>query len=119
MKKNIRVYYAHSKRTYGSEKEQNEYLFLKSIYTKTICPNKDIGELHGIKPYLKIVEWADLVIFSEYMNFIGRGVYAEIQTAIINKIPVKLLRNNTLLKINRVEINDVNDWAIKYAKVIL
>ena len=44
MKKNIRVYYAHSKRTYGSEKEQNEYLFLKSIYPKTICPNKDIGE---------------------------------------------------------------------------
>jgi len=53
MKKNIRVYYAHSKRTYGSEKEQNEYLFLKSIYTKTICPNKDIGELKSIQLGMK------------------------------------------------------------------
>jgi len=74
MKKNIRVYYTHSKRTYGSEKEQNEYLFLKSIYTKTICPNKDIGELKSIQPYLKIVEWSDLIVFSEYMNFIGKKI---------------------------------------------
>ena len=117
--KEIRVYYAHSKKIYNSEREKNEYLFIKNIYPKTLCPNKDIGELGSLKPYLDIVKTMDLIIFSEYMNFIGKGVYAEIQTAIINKIPIKLFRNNNLLNINKLEINNKNDWAIKFAKVIL
>ncbi len=120
MKTHIRVYYSHSKRTYDSEKEKNELEFLKKNYPNTICPNNNIGECsHGMDAYLNIVAWSEMVIFSEYLEYIGRGVYREIKKAMKNNIPVMVLRNNRLMKIKDVVIENEDDCVIRYAKVIV
>jgi hypothetical protein len=45
LKLNPCVYYAHSMKTYNSEKEFNETQFLRKNFSNVICPNKDLGNL--------------------------------------------------------------------------
>jgi len=116
---NLRVYYAHSKKTYDSAKEKDELAFIKSKYPKTICPNTDLGELNSMDSYLKIVAWSDLVIISEYFGHIGKGVYKEINEASKNNIPILILRERLFYKIKGVVVVDKLDAQIKYAKVII
>ena len=98
--------------------QANELNYLRKHYLKVICPNNDLGELGSIKRYLKIVEWADLVVFSEYNDHIGTGVYDEVKHALANKIPVRLLRNFELLRIKELTIIPQSN-STRYAKVIL
>jgi hypothetical protein len=104
---------------YNTEREQKELQFLKSKYQKVVCPNNDIGELGGIQPYLEIVKKMDIVVFSEYQNHIGKGVYEEVKTALMNNIPVKVLRGKGIKTIKDVIIVNEYDWEIEYAKVLI
>ena len=114
----MRVYYGHSKKIYGTDREKKELKLLKTMFDNVICPNNDIGNVErGMKVYLKIVEWANLIIVSEYCGYVGYGVYYEIKTAIEHNIPVKCLRKNKLYDIEDLSIYDSNDWEIKYAKL--
>ncbi len=114
----MRVYYAHSMQIYNTEREKNELQIINTMFDKTICPNNDIGKTdRGMRVYLKIVEWADLIIVSEYCGYVGCGVYYEIKTAIEHNILVKCLRKNKLYDIEGLSIYDSNDLKIKYAKL--
>lgn len=121
-KQNLRCYYSHSLRIYNSERETNELNFLKTKFSKVLCPNNDIGEASkGMQTYLNIVQWADIVAVSEYQGFIGRGVFDEIETAFKNKIPVKLIKpHGTTFKLYDVTgmqlFNDGLSW-VEYAKI--
>ena len=114
----MRVYYGHSMLSYNTNKEKEELKVLRKMYGNIICPNNDIGKTdRGIRVCLKIIEWANLIIVSEYQGYVGYGVYNEIQTAIKYNIPVKCLRKNKLYNIESLSIYDSNDWKIKYAKL--
>ena len=63
MKSEAKIYYAHSKQIYGTAREAEELDFLERKYpTSTIINPKDLGELKGIKKYLKIVGKCNLVV---------------------------------------------------------
>ncbi len=115
----MKVYYAHSMQLYESLKEKQELKFLRTRFDNVLCPNKDIGKAgRGMSAYLKIVEWADLVVASEYEGFVGLGVFSEIQHALNVGIPVKCLRKNKLLDVKEVIIHSPRDYRIKYGEVI-
>ena len=115
-----RIYYAHSMQTYGTLKEKQELKILRKKFPNVLCPNQDIGDAqNGMSAYLKIVEWADLVVVSEYEGFIGKGVYAEIQHAHNSGIPVKCLRRRKLLEVIDTSIYNPSDYRFRYGKVIL
>lgn len=82
-------YFAHSKKEYNKEIESLAYDFISKIfYGHIICPNKHVGELNSIEPYLSIVKKVDCIFVLEHNNFLGRGTYTECLTALENKIPV-------------------------------
>ena len=107
--KNTRVYYSHSMSIYNTERERRELEFLRSLSDRVICPNNGIGKSQvGERTYLKIVEWADLVVVSVVDGKITSGVRAEMREAFTLNIPVKLIENNRLI--------DVTDFEAPYFK---
>ena len=62
---------------------------------------------------------ADIVVFTNYKGYIGRGVFMEISVARLNKVPVKYLYRGKLHNNFRAILFNPQDWAIYYAKVEL
>ena len=57
----MKVYYAHSKKTYDTEIEEKELSFLREKYEMVLNPNTEIeyNKRKGMKPYLDAVKSAD------------------------------------------------------------
>ncbi len=88
-------YYAHSKKEYNTEIETLNYKFIcENFKGHIICPNKHLGELKSIIPYLEIVKKADCVFTSEHNGFLGKGTFTECLTAFENDIPVYVIKKN-------------------------
>jgi len=121
MKKD-KVYFAHSKMIYDTPYEGKLLNFLRKKYN-IICPNRDVGELGDIKPYLKIVDKCKMVICAEYKKYIGRGVYSEVERALKKKKKVLVIRwkgkNLILIPVIGVKVNDEDDWRHRYGKIIV
>lgn len=121
---NLKIYYAHSKRIYGTPREKSEREFLEQHFKEVLCPNRDMGEKGSIEPYLRAIETVEAVVCSEYKDHIGRGVFDEITFAMNKKMAVYCLREieamkRALIKVASAAIVDANDWAVRYAKVQL
>lgn len=113
-------YYAHSKLIYNTKREKSEERFLKKKFM-VINPNTDIGEMGSMNPYLKKIDCCTGVIFSEFNDCIGKGVYEEVKHAINNKKPVLCLKksilNYKLIPVKKTPIIvDENDWKERYAR---
>ena len=122
---NNKIYYAHSKRIYGTPQEAKELEFLIMIFPKAniICPHNTIGELNDFKDYLYVVDCCNKIITSEIDGFIGRGVFCEIARAFGNGTQVSVLRkqNNqySLSQVIGIEIINQNAWKNNYGKLIV
>lgn len=110
------AYFAHSKRSYGSESEHKARAFLESRY-RVFCPHRDLGETGSIEHYLRVVTWCDLVIALEHEGHIGRGVASEVDKALSLRKEVLVLRGRTLIPVIGIRVVDKDDWAVCYAKV--
>lgn len=125
IKQNKKVYYAHSLKIYNTKREKREFRFLKRKFSEVWNPNMDIkwDNKSKMKPYLEAVKNSDIVVVSEYMKHIGKGVYEEIKTALNHVILVLCLKKKflryRLLEVKDVELTDELDWKITYGKVIL
>jgi hypothetical protein len=90
----MKIYYAHSKKIYDGKREEKELAIIQNKY-----PSAEI--VNPSETFRREIEWRmfmafdlpnmDLVIFSGYNGYIGKGVYAEILAAIDNEIPVLYL----------------------------
>lgn len=119
-RKDLRCYFAHSMMIYNTSREEQELQTIKKIYKKVICPNNDIGDCSkGMRAYGNIVSWADVVVVSEYEGHVGAGVYTEIHTALLRKIPVHCLRDGKFLPVVDAEVVDSRDFQVGFAKLII
>jgi len=104
--KNTKVYYSHPMLLYNTQREKEELEFLRSLSDKVICPNNDIGYCQrGIKGYLNIVRWADLVVVSTINGILTSGIFAEVKYALKLNIPVKKLVEKTLIEFSNDELS--------------
>ncbi len=119
------IYYAHSIKIYGSQRELRELTFLRSRFPKAnvICPNNDLGQLGSLKDYLNIVDGCLILVASEYNNHIGKGVYHEVARAISNQVQVFVIREKesvfSLKEVTGIKIKNRSDIAVKYGKLIV
>jgi hypothetical protein len=120
-----RLYYAHSKRDYGSNREYRDLLYLKGRFTKAevICPNNDLGELGSMKPYLDFVDTCLTVIVREYGGFIGKGVFHEVARALSNQIQIWAIDEKERGKFILTEVAGLHRVSpgnvyVKYGKLI-
>ena|GEM_PF-2109727 len=115
------VYYAHSKLIYDSPREKQERKFLEKNFWKVVCPNRDMGDLGSIDPYLRMVDKNKIVVCSEYNSYIGKGVYSEIMEGLKTNKRVYCLRKlegkYILLPVATVSMVDPNDWKMQYGKI--
>lgn len=116
------MYYAHSKKIYNTKREQAELMWLLDNFSgKVVCPNNGMGELGSIEPYLKMISKCDGVVLSEYERHIGRGVFSEVERALLEKKLVLCIRRFVgifyLIKVSRIEIVNNYDWSVYYGKI--
>ncbi len=122
---NKKIYYAHSLQVYNTKREKRELRFLKKKFDEVCNPNTEIiwDNATKMKPYFEAVKKSDIVVVSEYMSHIGKGVYEEIKTAFIHKILVLCLRRKFFRfhfqYVKDIKIENENDWQISYGKIIL
>jgi hypothetical protein len=116
------AYYSHSVQIYNSDKEKNEFNFLKkSISGHVICPNHHIGKLDNSEIYQNIIKKVDCVFVSDNEGFVGKGSYNECITALENNIPVFLIKNkNNNLELEAVtKIIQVSEYNLfQFGKII-
>lgn len=114
----MKVYYSHSKKTYGTAVEAVARKGLEGALGEVLCPNRDIGEKGALQPYLDAIDYCDAVVCTEYMGHIGRGVYDEVCHALMKRKDVFVLRKGELIAVVGAKIVDPNDWAVRYGKLI-
>lgn len=120
-----KIYYAHSKKIYGTRRELKEVTFLRKIFPKriVICPNNDVGELGCFNDYLKIVDDCRIVAASEVDGYIGRGVFHEIARGISNESQIYVIREQenalSLKEVIGIEFVNRRDYVLKYGKLIV
>jgi len=113
------LYYAHSKRTYGTRKEKKELKLLRKQFPgyEIINPRNLVflsyDENEIMKECRSIVRQAAVVVASEYDGHIGRGVFEELLEAKRKKY---LLRKKNFIENFNIKIVNPDDWAIRYAK---
>ena len=116
----LRCYYAHSLMIYNTPREEQELATIRKIFKNVICPNNDIGDTSkGMRTYLQIVKWAEVVITSEYKGHIGGGVYSEVHYALISKIPVYCLRDGKFFPVVDAKVANEQDPKVKYGKLVV
>lgn len=111
------VYFAHSKLIYGTKEEEKALKHLRKVFGSVVCPHNDMGELGSIYPYLERVSKCCLVVALPYKNFIGKGVFSEIEHALALNKPVLVLKGKELKTVYGVVVNDSKDWKFKYGKL--
>ena len=120
--KKQKVYQAHSKLTYDSVREMNEFAYLYDKYKNSKVINPAHLDLSGMKEYLEFVASCDTLVASELDGFIGKGVFSEIARALSDGIEVLVLRRPgkeyTLEPITGIQVINAHDWKRKYAKII-
>jgi len=111
----LKIYYAHSKRIYWSKREEKEIAVIQDKY-----PKAEIVNPSGI--FRREMDWQlfmanefprmDLVVFSDFKGYIGKGVFEEINTAIGLEIPVLYLNENgELVDVFRFGEPNPEDWV--------
>ena len=114
-----KIYYAHSMQIYNTEQEKKELKYLNILSKHNVIdPNdKTFPENKGILPFLKAINKCDILVCSEFNNYIGFGVYQEILFALGKGMPCFVIRKKKLKKIKYVDIHDKYDWKIYFAKI--
>ena len=113
------LYYAHSKRTYGTRKEKKELRLIRKQFPEYQIINPNGLSFLGVTDYeilseCKIlVRQSAIVVFSEYANHIGRGVFEELLEAKRKKY---LLREKRFIENFNTQMVNPDDWAVRYAK---
>lgn len=125
MRNKPKLYYAHSKVIYNTDTETQTRVLLRKLFPKfqVVCPNQDLGELGTLQPYLDYVGTCQLLVATEYKQFVGKGVFEEVQFALSKGIDALVLRTSragrpTVHSISRVQVVDPRDWRLMYGKVI-
>jgi len=117
-----KLYYSHSIRTYGTDKEQEELKQIRKKFPKHEIVNPvdmDSTNLNGqeiMNKCFKTIGTVDILVASEYSGCIGRGVTDEIQAAHETGVETLLLRDGKFFPTFVVVSVDHDDWAINYAR---
>lgn len=122
------TYFSHSKRLQGTDRGREELEMIQAQlphYMRVTNPAEFKWEELRI-PYgpemmeyclAYIQEHVEILFFSEFQGFVGRGTYLEIQAARQKGIPIFLIRDGKFWLNPVLEIFDEGDWAVEYAKV--
>jgi hypothetical protein len=118
-KKRPVAYYAHSLRIYGSQIERRQERRILRHGYKVINPRQALGrDWQG--DALRIIQGADAVICTEYLDYIGKGVAWELGQAFGLGKPVYVLRGARLVLLSPSNVVGVGiNWAILWAKIVL
>jgi hypothetical protein len=113
-----KLYYAHSKIIYDTdlEKEQLKLINNKFPDYEIINPNGNFV-FSGMMACYYMIQACDMLIFSALDDFVGKGVYSEIEFAQRNGIKILCLKNEKFYEKIAVKIFDSQDWKCRYAKV--
>lgn len=115
----LKLYYAHSKLIYNTELENEQLKLIKKQFPKyeIINPNDEIFVINGFKAFLNMVEGCNIVVFTSMDNFVGKGVFTEVEHALRCGISVFWMNNDKFHDNFKISINDPDDWKFKFGEV--
>ncbi len=111
------VYYAHSLRKYNTLEEKNEYTVLKQQFSDVYCPNNESiqNARCPMDACLQRVGQCNVLAFSTFQGYVGKGVYLEIMKARKLGLPVYLVDGVQVSLCTEPLIVLGYDWAVRYA----
>jgi len=109
---------------YGKPLERALMKAMRDAGIDVLDPNTMMGELGSMKPYLQAIKSCEAVIAHSYKGYIGRGVYEELKYALKHNIPCYRITwsrffGMKLEEIHGVRIYEIEDWKVKFGKLIL
>jgi hypothetical protein len=123
-----KLYFAHSKRLFGTKLENEILQVLRKFFPCTAWLIIDPSQLKfppnedPLLYFLLVVKMCQAVVFVEYKDHVSRGVYREIEEALKNKISVYVIRkicdNYRLFRFKKMKIKHHLDFGIQYGEVI-
>ena len=112
------IYYAHSMRTYGTRVERKQLRQLRKFTNEITNPNGLLSRFGWQAQARALIDMCDCLVFSEYQDWIGKGVEWEIQYAHNQGKIVYALREGVLFPIQPSDITVAGwDWAVRWAYV--
>jgi len=113
-----KYYFAHSMQIYNTKLEKELTETIKSFNFPMICPNKDIGELGSLNPYLQIVKKCKGVITHEFKGYVGKGAFEETKLSLQLDKPTFVIRDGKIIPVKTIKINNSKDWKITYGVIL-
>ena len=116
------LYYAHSKRTYGTRKEKKELRLIKKQFPgyKIINPAElnfvNMHENNIIDECKAIVRQVHTVIGSKFGGHVGRGVFEELAEK--SRAKKYILRKKRFIENFSLRVVDKNDWRYCYGEIV-
>ena len=115
----MRIYYAHSMRIYGSDRECEEHQYLHRKGFRVCSPRGKLNRDNWYKRAQEFIGVLDAVVFTEYRDHIGRGVTEELLYAFNIDKPVYLLRDRLFYPVFNHNLYILgSDWAVCYAEIV-
>ena len=124
------IYYSHSKRIYGTSREDVELRAIADHFRgiQIINPGSrqyrekwsSLDESEIMAECFRLIEKSEVVVFSEFRGKIGRGVWQELMRAFRLGKSVVLLRNGQFYCVSPSDIEVLNEgksW-VEYAHVV-
>ncbi|KKN88695.1 hypothetical protein LCGC14_0245860 [marine sediment metagenome] len=125
----MKIYYAHSNKEINSPVHRRREIFLKETFGKVaevIDPSHDLPLGMLSNQYIDYaLNECGLVIATEYLDFIGRGVYTILSKCIQqdHKPRAILMREDedklgvSFYLVREVALVEPSDWVVRYGKV--
>jgi len=121
------VYFAHSMRDYRTLRAVSAKAILMRLRPPPLFQILDPEQLNWAWLVLKhgsneavydfVIASSHIVIALEHREHIGRGVYEELERALVASKPCYALRGDQLCPIERIRLVNENDWKIRYGRV--
>jgi len=114
-----KLFFAHSQKTFDTPEEKAARIRISTGF-ELFCPNEQIYQKNNQATnadYNKGIDDCGGLVFLPYKGYVGKGVYSNILYALRSKYPVFVYdaKDDVLRSVTSVTINDLNDWAIRYA----
>lgn len=123
MKIQNEIYYAHSMRIYNTDTEKHELKLIAKYFPsmKIFNPNQNKVQfaINPMATCLKKINDLSIasVVFSPFLEWVGRGVYEEVLEAERIGKPIYLIDNDEIIPFKGYLRLYALDWGVRYAKI--
>ena len=126
-----KIYYAHSNQITNSPDHRQERAYLEEEVfpdDEVIDPSRDTPGLTPTQSYVDYAMKCDIVLVTEFLGFIGRGVYTIVASCLpwSKGLPKIFVMRKEIgapksgfffHEVQEIKLNNLHDWSVRYGVI--